>query len=203
MTLKQRFIGVFRKLHEHKKKSVFFSFCLCYAGFRINRIIQENAIFRDYCSEAASYGAQKVHKFLSHCKFVRFLTIHFLNFKTIPYGHNRRVLVIINRTSKNNKCRTKFEKYAEPLLHLAGLEVNIATTKDEDETFNVGTLLCAKDTDSVFIVGGDGTVSKVVNGMMKNEASLVFLLLIGVFKKEMSLVVGTVMFLDIQGKSLF
>jgi len=96
-----------------------------------------------------------------------YLRLYIPNVQSRPVGHNRRVLVLINRQAKQGKCRAKFEKYAEPLLHLAGLEVDLAVPADQVQTFELASMVDARDTDAVFVVGGDGTVCQVVNGLMR------------------------------------
>ena len=56
---------------------------------------------KSFCKEALSYGEMTQH-----------LT-------TKPY----HVTVILNPAAQGGKARTKFEKFCEPLLHLAGYKV--------------------------------------------------------------------------------
>ena len=58
------------------------------------------------------------------------------------------------------KAKKEFEQYCAPLLHLAGLSVNLIVTGKEGQARSLTEKL-EESTDAIIIAGGDGTVSEV------------------------------------------
>lgn len=67
----------------------------------------------------------------------------------------------ISRSSKK-----LFEKYCEPLLHLAGIAVTIIQTEQEGQARTLIENLNTP-TDAILVAGGDGTLLDVVTGLMR------------------------------------
>ncbi|XP_036147827.1 acylglycerol kinase, mitochondrial isoform X2 [Monomorium pharaonis] len=82
----------------------------------------------------------------------------------------RHVTVILNPAAKKRKAKKLFQKYCEPLLHLAGISVTIIDTQSGSHTRNVITSL-ETPTDAIIVAGGDGTLSDVVTGLMRKYES--------------------------------
>lgn len=64
------------------------------------------------------------------------------------------------------KAKKLFEKYCEPLLHLAGVAVTIIQTEREGQARSLIENLDTP-TDAIVVAGGDGTLSDVVTGLMR------------------------------------
>lgn len=64
------------------------------------------------------------------------------------------------------KSKELFEKYCEPLLHLAGIAVTIITTESEGQARSLVEKLNTQ-TDGIIVAGGDGSLSDVVTGVMR------------------------------------
>lgn len=59
-----------------------------------------------------------------------------------------------------------FEKYCEPLLHLAGISVTIIDTQSGSHARSIITNM-ERSTDAIIVAGGDGTLSDVITGLMR------------------------------------
>lgn len=64
------------------------------------------------------------------------------------------------------KAKKLFEKYCEPLLHLAGIAVTIVQTEQEGQARGLIENLNTP-TDAILIAGGDGTLLDVITGLMR------------------------------------
>ncbi|EFN62771.1 Acylglycerol kinase, mitochondrial [Camponotus floridanus] len=78
----------------------------------------------------------------------------------------RHVTVILNPAAKRRKAKKLFEKYCEPLLHLAGISTTIIDAQSGSHVRNVITNL-ETPTDAIIVAGGDGTLSDVTTGLMR------------------------------------
>lgn len=72
------------------------------------------------------------------------------------------VTVILNPVANKRSAKQDFEKYCEPLLHLAGLQVDVIQTTSEGNAKELVETL--KGTQAIVVAGGDGTVSETVTG---------------------------------------
>lgn len=99
---------------------------------------------RSYCEEAAKYGNKSI----------------------FPNENPRVITVILNPNANKRKATKQFEKYCAPILNLAGICVDIVQTESEG---HAKTLIEKLDpTDAIVIGGGDGTVSEVITGVLRN-----------------------------------
>ncbi|KAJ8911340.1 hypothetical protein NQ315_014184 [Exocentrus adspersus] len=142
-----------RTIRNHWKKSTFAAGLVVYGISSGKNYIDTQTLMRDYCQKAACYGN-----------------------KTIPVHISpRSITIILNPNANKRKSLDEFEKYCAPLLHLAGISVEIIKTESEGHAKvlmeNVG------GTDAIVVAGGDGTLSEVVTGLLRrtneNTASLV------------------------------
>ena len=90
-------------LRTHWKKSVFFTLA---AGYGLNRAkvkLEEKALMREMCREAADFGraVQPLHSPMFN------------------------VTVILNPAASKGSAKNYYEKYCAPILHLAGLKVSL------------------------------------------------------------------------------
>lgn len=96
-----------------------------------------------YCQKAAVYGKEPL----------------------LPHQKARHITVILNPNANKRKATNEFEKYCAPLLHLAGICIEIRKTESEG---HAKTLMETLDgTDAILVAGGDGTVSEVVTGLLR------------------------------------
>ncbi|PAV74701.1 hypothetical protein WR25_15317 isoform A [Diploscapter pachys] len=86
-----------------------------------------------------------------------------------PEEKPRRVLVLANVTANGRHCYDDFVKNALPLLHLAGLQVDIVKAESETQLEALASAMDKNDADAVYVVGGDGTIDRVVTGICKNR----------------------------------
>lgn len=75
-------------------------------------------------------------------------------------------MVLISILFLHRKAKKLFEKYCEPLLHLAGISVTIIDTQSGSHTRNIITNM-ERPTDAIIVAGGDGTLSDVITGLMR------------------------------------
>lgn len=81
----------------------------------------------------------------------------------IPMDRNPTLItVILNPVANKRKAKQDFEKYCEPLLHLAGLQVDVIQTATEGNAKEIVETL--KGTEAIIVAGGDGTLSETVTG---------------------------------------
>jgi acylglycerol kinase len=84
----------------------------------------------------------------------------------IPMERNPTlVTVILNPVANKRKAKKDFEKYCEPLLHLAGLQVDVIQTASEGNAKEIVEEL--RGTEAIIVAGGDGTLSETITGKRK------------------------------------
>lgn len=106
-----------------------------------NRI---SRIMRSYCEEAATYGDNLMP----------------LSYKT------RHVLVVLNPIANKRSAESLFAKYCEPILHVAGIKVDIVKTESEEFARKYVEELTELP-DAIVIAGGDGTISQIITGLLR------------------------------------
>lgn len=110
---------------------------------------------RAACKEAAKYGEAQ-----------------------IPIDRNPTlVTVILNPVANKRKAKQDFERYCEPLLHLAGLQVDVIQTAAEGNAKEIVETL--KGTEAIIVAGGDGTLSETVTGKSFNTYIHSYLFIVG------------------------
>ncbi|PZC71660.1 hypothetical protein B5X24_HaOG212769 [Helicoverpa armigera] len=86
----------------------------------------------------------------------------------IPMEQNpTHVTVILNPVANKRNAKQDFEKYCEPLLHLAGLQVDVIQTSSEGNAKELVETL--RGTQAIVVAGGDGTVSETVTGLLRRN----------------------------------
>lgn len=111
----------------------------------VQKKYRERLILKAYCLEAKKYGDA-----------------------LLKNGEQpRKVTVFLNPAAKRGKGRNLYEKNVAPLLHLAGLEVTLVKTEYEGQAKKYMDVV--DPTDAVITVGGDGTVSEVVTGLLRRK----------------------------------
>ncbi|XP_066137593.1 acylglycerol kinase, mitochondrial [Euwallacea fornicatus] len=132
-----------RTVRNNWKKSAFLTVVVAWSGSYTKNYFDTQSLMRIYCERAALYGQQ-----------------------TIPVTVNsRRITVILNPNANKRKAETEFEKYCAPLLHLAGINVEIVKTNSEGHARSLMESL--NGAEAIVVAGGDGTLSEVVTGLLR------------------------------------
>lgn len=84
-----------------------------------------------------------------------------------PKAKTRHVTVIMNPVAGKRKSKKLYTKWVEPLLHLAGIKVSLIETDSPNQAYNLMKIM--SDCDAVAVVGGDGTVHEVINGLLHRQ----------------------------------
>ncbi|ETN80916.1 diacylglycerol kinase catalytic domain protein, partial [Necator americanus] len=84
----------------------------------------------------------------------------------------RRILVLANASSNERHGYDDFTKNALPLLHLAGLQVDVIKADSEIQMEALAAAVDSQEADAIYVVGGDGTLGKVVTGILRNRKNV-------------------------------
>ncbi|XP_050298150.1 acylglycerol kinase, mitochondrial [Anthonomus grandis grandis] len=142
-----------KTLRNNWKKSTFFAVVLTWGGSYTKNHFETQSLMRQYSEKAAEYGHQ-----------------------TIPVTVKpRNITVVLNPNANKRKAQAEFDKYCAPLLHLAGISLDIVKTESEGHAKELVENL--NGAEAIVVAGGDGTLSDVVTGLLrrtnKNASSLV------------------------------
>ncbi|KIH64155.1 diacylglycerol kinase catalytic domain protein [Ancylostoma duodenale] len=146
-----------KTLWEHKKKSAFAGFLICLGGNYAATWHKNSKIRTAYARQAQKFGEEPIS----------------------AEDRPRRVLVLANVSSNERHSYDEFTKNALPLMHLAGLQVDILKADSENQMEALAAAVDTQEADAVYVVGGDGTLGRVVTGIFRNRENAV--LPIGVF----------------------
>uniref|UniRef100_A0A8R1HJK8 DAGKc domain-containing protein n=1 Tax=Caenorhabditis japonica TaxID=281687 RepID=A0A8R1HJK8_CAEJA len=136
-----------KTLYEHKKKTVFFSF-LGYLGANwVYQWDKNQGIRKRYALIARKFGDQTVS----------------------PEVRPKRIFVLVNVEGNSRSCFDAFNKNALPLFHLAGLQVDVIKADNEVQMEALAGAVDTQEADVLYVVGGDGTIGKVVTGIFRNR----------------------------------
>ncbi|XP_013187149.1 acylglycerol kinase, mitochondrial [Amyelois transitella] len=134
-----------KTIRNNWKKSVVGVIALYYGGATLKEKYEINVLMRAACKEAALYGDA-----------------------LIPMERNpTMVTVILNPVANKRTAKRDFEKYCEPLLHLAGLQLNVIQTASEGNAKDIVESL--HGTEAIIVAGGDGTLSETVTGLLRRN----------------------------------
>lgn len=142
-------VKVVRAVRNNWKKSVFGACALTYG---VNYGVQ-------------SYGCKQMMR--AYCEAAREIGEAQLPVDNRP----RHVTVILNPAANKRKARKEFEEYCAPLLHLAGLSVDVLVTGKEGQARTLMEKL-EQVTDAIVVAGGDGTLSEAVTGLLRRPDGL-------------------------------
>ncbi|PFX19464.1 Acylglycerol kinase, mitochondrial [Stylophora pistillata] len=134
----------FYTIRKHRKKSIADAL---FAGWLMNYgANKEYMIRRELCHEAKAFGDQ-----------------------TLPSLRKpRRLTLVFNPASGSSSAETLLKKNAEPILHIAGLDVTIVKTDYEGQIKTLMQYIDPK-TDGIIVAGGDGTLLEVVTGLLRRS----------------------------------
>lgn len=120
--------------------------CFRLAPFSHYLIFRTQKLMRFYCQKAQEYGN-----------------------RPIPVQESpRNLIVILNPSANKRKATDDFESYCAPLLHLAGICVDIIKTEAEGQAKELVNKI-KEDTNALVVAGGDGTLCEVVTGLLRNS----------------------------------
>lgn len=131
-------------VRNHWKKSTFLASAVAYGVSYSHEKYEIKQLMRHYCTEASKYGDIVVGK----------------------TQRLQKVLVLLNPAANRKSCEEDFHDYCEPILHLAGFEVDIVKTDSEGHARRYLEELATLP-DAIVVAGGDGTVSEVVSGLKR------------------------------------
>uniref|UniRef100_A0A2M4ANB0 Acylglycerol kinase, mitochondrial n=1 Tax=Anopheles triannulatus TaxID=58253 RepID=A0A2M4ANB0_9DIPT len=133
-----------KTIRNNWKKSTVFGSAVAYGVSYSKEKYDIKQLMRYYCTEASRYGDVKI-------------------------GQNQRppkVLVLLNPAANRKDSEEDFQNYCEPILHLAGYEVDIVKTDSEGHARRYVEELATLP-DALIVGGGDGTLSEAVSGMKR------------------------------------
>ncbi|CAG9785823.1 unnamed protein product [Diatraea saccharalis] len=141
----EKVIKLSKTIRNNWKKSVVGVIALSYGVIKAKEKYEINILMHAACKEAAKYGDS-----------------------LIPMDRNPTlVTVILNPVANKRKAKKDFEKYCEPLLHLAGLQVDVVQTASEGNAKEIAENL--RGTEAIIVAGGDGTLSETVTGLLRRN----------------------------------
>ncbi|CAL1279478.1 unnamed protein product [Larinioides sclopetarius] len=141
-----RIIKTAKMIRRNWKKSTFLFGVLAYGTSHLVERYRTFEMMRAYCEEAKKYGEKPIPQ-------------------TMKPKH---VTVILNPEANYKKSNVQFEKFAAPLLHLAGIKVSIFQTEKEKQAQDLMQIMA--NTDAVLIAGGDGTVQEAITGLLRRPS---------------------------------
>lgn len=139
----QKIVKIGKTIRNNWKKSTVGFGILCYGSWTAVEKYQINVLMQAACKEAAQYGDM-----------------------SISMDRNPTVVtVILNPVANKRSSKKEYEKYCEPLLHLAGLQVDVVQTTAEGSAKEIVESL--HGTEAIVVAGGDGTLSETVTGLLR------------------------------------
>ncbi|KFD71431.1 hypothetical protein M514_07089, partial [Trichuris suis] len=154
-------------LREHKKKVVFFAaVSIAAVDFGRTRLEIFTVQGKKNFSQLLLEGPSKLASFIFHAMLVTSTSLLVKDYgrdPIAPLENPRKVTVLVGDEFQNQKVWRNFEKYALPLLHFAGLKVDIAELAS---LYNDEAEKEWKTADTLYLVGNDSEISKVINLMM-------------------------------------
>ncbi|OWF36638.1 acylglycerol kinase, mitochondrial-like isoform X2 [Mizuhopecten yessoensis] len=136
-----------KTVRNNWKKSVVCVAAAAYGVKYAKEKYDQEWIRREFCAEALKYGNAKI------------------GLQERP----RKITVFLNPAASGGGAVKVFEKNAAPILHCAGLEVNIVKVEYEGQVKKFLSILERSDTDGIVVAGGDGTLLETITGIMRKE----------------------------------
>ncbi|XP_071134135.1 acylglycerol kinase, mitochondrial-like [Mytilus edulis] len=136
-----------KTVRNNWKKSLAAGVAVYFVGRFAARKYNEDLLRREFCKEAKKYGKVKIG----------------------VTDKPRRIIVFLNPASASGGAVKSFNKNAAPILHLAGIEVNVVKTEFEGQVKKFLTALEKHETNAVVVAGGDGTLLEAVTGFMRKD----------------------------------
>uniref|UniRef100_A0AC35TFM4 DAGKc domain-containing protein n=1 Tax=Rhabditophanes sp. KR3021 TaxID=114890 RepID=A0AC35TFM4_9BILA len=134
-------------LVNHKKKAIAGAIAVYFGVEYAKGNIRDSKIRNYYSQIAVKYGQETVK----------------------ISGSPRRLTILVNKSANERKVFDKFKDNALPLFHLAGIEVTVLICKDAEELEAIGATINEDEADCLYVVGGDGTMSRLLTGIFKHK----------------------------------
>ncbi|XP_058833818.1 acylglycerol kinase, mitochondrial [Topomyia yanbarensis] len=118
---------------------------------------------------AAAYGISYSREKYEIKQLMRHYSTEASKYGDIQIAANQRlqkVLVLLNPAANRKSSEEDFHDYCEPILHLAGFEVDIVKTDSEGHARRYVEELASLP-DAILVAGGDGTVSETISGLKR------------------------------------
>ncbi|KAK6735437.1 hypothetical protein RB195_018572 [Necator americanus] len=142
--------NIFKTLWEHKKKTAIAGFLIYLGGNYTTTWHMNSKIRTAYAHQARKHGEEPIS----------------------AEQKPRRILVLANASSNERHGYDDFTKNALPLLHLAGLQVDVIKADSEMQMEALAAAVDSQEADAIYVVGGDGTLGKVVTGILRNRKNV-------------------------------
>lgn len=139
-----KILNTLRIIRNNWKKSTVGALAFSYGISYSKDAYETNELMRNYCEEIVKLGDAPLP---THIK-------------------PKHVTVILNPAAKKGKAKKLFQKYSEPLLHLAGIAVTIIQTEAGSSARNA-IMNLDTPTNGIIVAGGDGTLSDVLTGLFR------------------------------------
>ncbi|KAE9555779.1 hypothetical protein FO519_000993 [Halicephalobus sp. NKZ332] len=137
-------------IYTHKKKFIFASLVAAYGIDYARLSIRDSDIRTFYAKQAVKYGEQTIS----------------------PEISPRKITVLVNKSANSGSGVSDFKKNALPLLHLAGIAVTIINVESAEQMRALCSVLDHTEADGVLVVGGDGTASDALTGLVQRKDEL-------------------------------
>ncbi|XP_058462101.1 acylglycerol kinase, mitochondrial [Malaya genurostris] len=135
-----------KSVRNNWKKSVFLVSAVSYGASYSREKYEIKQLMRYYCTEAAKYGDVQI----------------------AANQPLQKVLILLNPAANKKSSEDDFHDYCEPILHLAGFEVDVVKTDSEGHARRYVEELNSLP-DAILVAGGDGTVSETVSGLKRRS----------------------------------
>lgn len=105
---------------------------------------------------------------LQVASWVKTLRNHLKSLKDRP----KRLLVFVNPFGGKCDAMKIYERYAKPLFDIAGIDVTLNVSQRKRQIWDYVEMHSLEPYDAIAVVGGDGTVSELFNGLVMRECRL-------------------------------
>lgn len=90
----------------------------------------------------------------------------------------KKILLFVNPFGGKKKAMAIFEKYGKPLFELGNIDINVIVSQRQNQIHDFILSQSLNGYDGIVCVGGDGTFSEVINGLiqktMKDQGKMFF-----------------------------
>lgn len=90
----------------------------------------------------------------------------------------KKLLLFVNPFGGKKKAMTIFEKYGKPLFEMGNIDINVIVSQRQNQIYDFILSQSLNGYDGIVCVGGDGTFSEVINGLiqktMKDQRKKIF-----------------------------
>ena len=145
--------GVFTKIRNNWKKTVFGVSVFSYGAYYLVERKFNADLMQAYCYEALKYSREKVK----------------------PEQTIKRVTIFLNPIANKERGKYVYDKNAAPLLNLSGLDFRVIRLEKNSEANEYMKEIDMNDTDMIVVAGGNATLNEVIKGLVDRPDSKEFL----------------------------